>query len=168
MNKTVKSILLILLAVVLVGGGIFVGINWNNWFGKDEPTPPTAQLDDSAENYTGEKDTYTGEKNVDTIDIPGFGSMTLKADSTEQSVNLYNPEANTCYFKMSLLLSDGRKLWESGLIEPGKGLYNITLEQSLTAGTYEDAVLKYECFAMDEAQTPLNGSEIKFTLNVLV
>ena len=82
MNKIAKNILLILLAVVLVGGGIFVGINWNNWFGKDEPTTPTAQLDDLAEDYTGEKDTYTGEKNIDTIDIPGFGSMTLKADST--------------------------------------------------------------------------------------
>lgn len=166
MNKTAKSILLILLAVVLVGGGIFVGVNWNNWFGRNDPAP-AADVDSNAEDYTGDKDTYTGKKNTDSIDIPGYGSISFQADTKEQSVNLYNPEANTCYFKMSLFLSDGTKLWESGLVEPGKGLYNITLDQTLSAGTYEDAVLKYECFAIDDAQTPLNGSEIKLTLNVL-
>ena len=45
MNKTSKTVLLILLAVILVGGGVFVGINWNNWFGKDD-TPVTADLDE--------------------------------------------------------------------------------------------------------------------------
>lgn len=166
MNKTAKTILLVLLAVILVGGGVFVGINWNNWFG-EEDTPATAQVDKDAEDYTGDRDTYTGKKNTDTIDIPGFDVMNMKAGTKEQSVNLYNPEQNTCYFKMSILLSDGTKLWESKLIEPGKAVYDLTLRESLSAGEYEDCTLKYECFAMDEEQTPLNGSEIKFTLNVL-
>ncbi len=82
-------------------------------------------------------------------------------------MNFYNPEQNTCYFKMSLLLPDGTQLWESGLVEPGKAVYEITLNQTLTAGKYENATLKYECFAMDDEQTPLNGSEIKLTLNAL-
>ena len=82
-------------------------------------------------------------------------------------MNLYNPEQNTCYFRMTLLLSDGTQFWPCGLIEPGKGLDEITLEQTRAAGTYEEPVLKYECFAMDDAQTPLNGSEIKLTLNVI-
>lgn len=164
MNKTTKTILAIVLAIVLVGGGVFVGMNWNNWFGNDTNT---ADIDDNAEDYTGDKDTYTGEKNTDTIDIPGFDVMNLKADTLEQSVNLYNPAQNTCYFKMSIYLSDGTKLWESKLVEPNKAIYTLTLNQSLSAGTYEDCTLKYECFAMDEEQTPLNGSEIKFTINVL-
>lgn len=67
---------------------------------------------------------------------------------------------------MSLLLSDGTKLWESKLIAPGKAVYTITLNEALNAGVYENATLKYDCFTMDEAQTPLNGSEIKLTLNV--
>lgn len=93
--------------------------------------------------------------------------MNLKAGTTEQSVNLYNPEQNSCYFKMSILLSDRTVLWESGLVEPGKAIYNLTLNQIPSAGTYENCILKYECFSMDEDQTPLNGSEIEFTLNVL-
>lgn len=164
MNKTAKTILIIVLAVILAGGGVFVGANWNSWFG-DKPT--TADVDDNAEDYTGDRDTYTGEKNTDTIDIPGFDVMNFKAGTTEQSVNLYNPEQNTCYFKMTILLNDGTTLWESKLVEPGKAIYDITLNQSLPEGEYEDCTLKYECFAMDEEQTPLNGSEIKFTLKVL-
>lgn len=165
MNKTAKTILIIVLAVVLLGGGVFVGINWNSWFGDEKK--PTVDVDDNAEDWKGEKEGYTGKKNTDSIDIPGYGSLTLKANDTEQSVNLNNPEQNTCYFRMTLLLSDGKELWQSGYVEPGKGLYNITLKQALSAGTYENAVLKYECFAMDEEQTPLNGSEINLTLNVI-
>lgn len=166
-GKTGKILLLIVLVILLVGAGVFVGLNWNTWFGEDTPQGGGLTTDENAEDWTGEQDVYEGEKNTDTIDIPGYGSITLKADAAEQSVNLYNPEQNTCYFRMTLLLSDGTQLWQSGLIEPGKGIYDITLEQTLAAGTYEDAVLKYECFAMDDAQTPLNGSEIKLTLNVI-
>ena len=166
-GKTGKIFLLIVLVILLVGAGVFVGLNWNNWFGEDSPQGGGLTTDENAQDWTGEQDVYEGEKNTDTIDIPGYGSITLKADAAEQSVNLYNPEQNTCYFRMTLLLSDGTQLWQSGLIEPGKGIYDITLEQTLAAGTYEDAVLKYECFAMDDAQTPLNGSEIKLTLNVI-
>ena len=165
-NKAGKTILLILLAIVLVGGGIFVGANWNQWFGTED-TPVTADLDENAEDYIGDREVYQGEKNTDTIDIPGFDVMNLKAGTTEQSVNLYNPKENTCYFRMSLLLPDGTILWQSGLVEPGKAIYEITMNQALTAGEYENATLKYECFAMDEEQTPLNGSEIKLTLHVL-
>lgn len=165
MRKSIKVLFLILLAVVLVGGGIFAGMNWNRWFG-EEPAA-TADVDSNAEEYTGDRDTYTGKKNTDTIDIPGFDVMNLKANTKEQSVNLYNPEQNSCYFKISLILADGTRLWQSGLVEPGKAIYNLTLEQALDAGEYADTTLKYECFAMDEEQTPLNGSEIKITLNVL-
>lgn len=169
MKKTMKMLLIIAVAVLLVGGGIFAGLNWNTWFGKAEEPQITGEteLDTGAEDWTGEKEVYTGKKNTDTIDIPGYGSITLKADDAKQTVNFYNPEQNTCYFRMTLLLSDGTQLWQSGLVEPGKGIYNITLEQALSAGAYEDAVLKYECFAMNDEQTPLNGSEIKLTLNVI-
>lgn len=169
MKKAAKIILIAAAAVLLVGGGIFAGLNWNNWFGKQEEPQTTAgaELDTGAEDWTGEKEVYTGKKNTDTIDIPGYGSITLKADDAEQTVNFYNPEQNTCYFRMTLLLPDGTEVWQSGLVEPGKGIYNITLDEALSAGAYEDAVLKYECFAMNDEQTPLNGSEIKLTLNVI-
>lgn len=170
MNKTIKTLLLALLAVVLVGGGVLAGVNWNRWFGKEEAplaSQAGAEVDANAEDYTGDRDTYTGKKNTDTIDIPGFAAMNFQAEVTEQAVNLYNPEQNTCYFKMTILLDDGTKLWESELVEPGKAIYNLILDEPLDAGVYENATLRYECFAMDDEQMPLNGSEIRFTLNVL-
>ena len=51
-------------------------------------------------------------------------------------------------------------------IEGAKGLYEITLDQAVEAGTYENSTLKYECYRMDEQLTPLNGSEIRLTLEV--
>lgn len=100
------------------------------------------------------------------IAIPGYKSLSLKAGQTEQSVNLYNPAENECYFVMTLLLPDGTQIWKSKMVEPGKGLYEITLDQPVEAGTYENSTLKYECYRMDEELTPLNGSEIRLTLEV--
>ena len=100
------------------------------------------------------------------IAIPGYKSLSLKAGQTEQSVNLYNPAENDCYFVMTLLLPDGTQIWKSKMVEPGKGLYEITLDQPVEAGTYENSTLKYECYRMDEELTALNGSEIRLTLEV--
>ena len=163
MNKTIKIVLVSILAIALIGGGIFLGMN----LGKPSDNKPVIQGLEDAEDYMGDRETYQGEKNTDTIDIPGFDTLNFKADTTEQRVNLYNPEQNTCYFKMSIYLSDGIKLWESKLVEPNKAIHEITLSQTLSAGVYENSMLKYECFAMNENQTPLNGAETKFTLNVL-
>ena len=165
MNKRTKIILVSVLAVVLVGGGILLGMNLNKP-NASEDKPNIIGLED-AEDYTGNRDTYQGERNTDTIDIPGFDALNFKADTAEQIVNLYNPEQNTCYFKMSILLSDGTKLWEGKLVEPGKSIHEITISEPLAVGVHEDTILKYECFAMNEEQTPLNGAETKFTLNVL-
>lgn len=166
MNKKSKTIIIIIIILILMCGSVFIEFNWNSWFKKDNAIS-TADIDSNAQNWTGNKNTYTGEKNTNSIDIPGFDVMNIKADTKNQNVNLYNPEKNTCYFKISIFLSNGTKLWESNLVEPGKAIYEITMNQTLSAGEYENCILKYECFKMDEKQTPLNGSEIKFTMNVL-
>ena len=94
----------------------------------------------------------------------GTDFLSLQAGVQEQSMPLYNPENNACYFRISLLL-DGEALWRSDLLAPGQTDPQQTLSRALTAGEYS-AVLKYECFA-DEAETvPLNGSEIALTLRV--
>lgn len=106
------------------------------------------------------------EKLKDSIAIPGFGQLTLKADQCEQSVALLNPAENFCYFKISLILEDGTVLWVSNLVEPGKQSEAITLLQTLNAGTYENVTVHYDCYTMDDSLTQLNSGEIKITLNV--
>lgn len=106
------------------------------------------------------------EKNPDSIAIPGYQFLTLKADSKKQTVVLKNPPQNACYFKISLVLSDGTILWTSDYVEPGKSSEPITLSKELKAGTYSDTKILYQCFSMDGAFTPMNGTEIKCTLVV--
>lgn len=122
-------------------------------------------VDSSAVDWNGKKKNEV-ENEERTIAIPGFETITLKADETKQEVNFHNPDINDCYFKLTLIHHDGALLWKSELIEPGKGMYEIELEKALTAGEFEDAVLKYECFSLTD-QSPLNGSEIKLKLIVV-
>lgn len=104
------------------------------------------------------------EKNPDTIAIPGYEMLELIADSKEQALSLPNPEQNMCYFQISLHLEDGTLLWKSELIEPGKTCKPMILTKALSKGTYPNAVLRYSCYRMDEALSPLNGAETKVTL----
>ena len=116
----------------------------------------------SAPEYTAA--TPTVEKNPDSIAIPGYEMLELKAGSKEQSLCFPNPEQNICYFQIMLYLEDGTLLWQSELIEPGKISKPIVLTESLSKGTYPKAVLRYACYRMDEDLTPLNGAETKVTL----
>lgn len=106
------------------------------------------------------------EKNENSISIPGYEGITLKADSLQQELTLYNPIQNTCYFVISLYLEDGTLLWESDYIEPGHNSVPIVLTQRLEKGIYPNAVLKYSCFKMNQEKTPLNGAKTKLTLRV--
>ena len=124
-------------------------------------TPPL--MEDDAVDWAGEEDENT-DSTGENIAVPGTDVMYWKADQKKQSVNLYNPEKNSCYFKIRLLLEDGTPLYQSDLIAPGKGMYEIELSKALPEGIYDNSILKYECFDMDENFTPLNGAEFALTI----
>lgn len=147
-----------LVVLLLIGGCVF--INWQNRIGNN----PQIEFDQNSEDWDGNRNPGV---DGNTISIPGYEKIVLKAGTRQQNVNFHNPEVNTAYFKISLWLPDGTKIWQSNLIEPSKGIYNITLNQTLSVGEYENAILKYECFAMNDDLTPLNGSDIKLTLQVI-
>lgn len=108
--------------------------------------------------------TATVEKNPDSIAIPGYEMLELKASSKEQSLCMPNPPQNCCYFQIALYLEDGTLLWQSELIEPGTTSKPIVLTKALDKGMYPNAILRYSCYQMDEDLTPLNGAETKLTL----
>jgi len=104
-------------------------------------------------------------KNEGSISIPGYEGLTLQANSKHQKLSLSNPAENNCYFVITLSLQDGTQLWRSDYIKPGETSKPIKLTTKLSAGNYP-ALMKYECFKLDESKTPLNGAEIKLTLRV--
>ncbi|WP_459904690.1 tRNA (uracil-5-)-methyltransferase [Enterococcus thailandicus] len=156
--KEKKKIIGVIALLILIGL-VAIGVSFNK---KND----TVVAETEGQTWTGKKNVQTKTEN-ESIAIPGFESMTFVKNEKKQAVNLYNPDINTCYFKLSLLLPDGTKIWASKFIEPGNGIYDIELNQELEEGDYENAILKYECFSMNEQQTPLNGSEIKFNLHVI-
>lgn len=145
---------------VLAGILAIVGV-YGFFHMRGDNAPP--HIDEDAVDWAAEEntDSVLSGKN---IAVPGTDVMNLKADRKKQSVNLYNPEKNSCYFKISLLLADGTLLYQSDLIAPGKGIYEMELSKALPEGTYDDSILKYECFDMDESYTPLNGAEFALTI----
>ena len=104
------------------------------------------------------------EKNPDSIAIPGYEILELKAGIKEQSLCMPNPPQNCCYFQICLYLEDGTLLWQSELIEPGTNSKPMVLSKTLEKGMYPNAILRYSCYRMDEDLTPLNGAETKLTL----
>lgn len=103
-------------------------------------------------------------KNPDSIAIPGYEMLELKAGSKEQSLCMPNPPQNCCYFQITLSLEDGTLLWKSELIAPGTNSKPMVLSEALEKGMYPNAVLRYSCYSQDENLSPLNGAETKLTL----
>lgn len=154
LSKVIPMVCLGVIALVLaLCLGLAIG---RNSAPTDAKAPGMAIAD--AENYTGDR-SYEEEpvEEKHTIDVPGYSTIHLRAGQTWQEVNFHNPEGNTCYFKMRLTLQDGTILWESDLLAPGKAFYDITLNTPLMEGTYENAMLEYSCFSIND-QSPLNGA----------
>lgn len=120
--------------------------------------------DENAEEWNGKQNLPNGAKSeTKTIKIPGFDSLAFTAGQKEQKVNFFNPEENDCLFRMTLFIDDVQ-YWQSGYVEPGKGYYNITLDDTLEYGDY-NAYLFVECFK--EEGKALNSAKVEFKMKVV-
>ena len=99
------------------------------------------------------------------IAVPGYETLSFKAESELQTVNLKNPAENACTFVMTLTLDeDGETIWKGEALQPGEAYTRITLTRALSTGEY-GATLHYDCFSLQD-NTPLNGAEIQLTIEV--
>lgn len=152
-----KRKLCIIMILLLVGITIFFFFGRS---GKKDLLP----TDNNAEEWNGDQKLPFGAKSDDkTIKIPGISSLVFIADQKEQKVNFYNPEENDCLFRMTLYIED-KQYWQSGYIDPGKGYYDITLDDMLKSGDYNGALL-IECYK--EEGTALNSAKVEFKLKVV-
>ena len=98
------------------------------------------------------------------IAIPGYEKLDFVAGKTAQTVNLKNPPENACTFVLTLTLEGGETLWTGKALSPGEAFTRITLSRALDEGEYP-ATLHYDCFSLQD-NTPLNGAEVKLTIEV--
>lgn len=149
----------IIIAIALIAVILLLFFIFRSCSTQTENSDPL-ELDPSAVDFTDNKTVATAHS----IEIPGYESMTMQAEKQAQSVLFRNPQNNSCYFVVSLFLPDGTLIYKSGLIEPGKAIYDISLLQTVSAGTYSDCILQYSCYRMDDTRKQLNGARTHLTL----
>ena len=116
----------------------------------------------------------TGDKPLDfipagdeeRITIPGYTGIYLQHGKTTQKVDFYNPENNSCYFVISLYLSDNTRIYKSGYIRPGEHITDIEITQKLQRGIYKNCRLVYECYSLED-ESQINGSEFVIEISTL-
>lgn len=139
----------IAVAVILILASFFL-------FGRDDKKESNGIL------WNGKQD-IEKEYEQSSISIPGFDVISFKSNSTNQKVNIYNPDTNNCTMSFSIIMPDNTILWAEENIQPGYGLYDIQINKELEKGTYEGCVFTVRCFRDD---IELNGCNITFTLYV--
>lgn len=161
-QKTKYRAVIIVLIVLLLGcAACFI----YGYMTKKEAayTGSSASIDENASEWDdGLNEAHDIE---DQILVPGYSGAKMQEGTTDLKLRIGNPEENHCCLKATLCLSDGTVLYESGLIEPGKGFEEVTLNQTLAAGSYE-AYVHYQGYSMDEEPEILNSCDSAFTLTV--
>lgn len=147
----VPVLLLLILAGVVFGGMKLLG-------GKLDLDPGIKDYDPKIE--------MPVNADPDRIAIPGYGDLTMLADTDELYVALWNPDTNPCYFKFTIMLEENEKiLYESGLVPPGKAITTVKLKKKLSEGTYP-VLVKMDTFSLNDGETPMNGGSSKAVINV--
>ena len=98
------------------------------------------------------------------ITLQGFSQLTFTAGTTQQKVNFYNPESNTCIMDIQLYLPDEELLLEEKDIYPGYGIAVCNISRPLEAGYYKNCKLIVKCRSSDGIQ--YNGAVMSIDVNV--
>lgn len=160
-TSKIYLIIIIILLLALIGVGIYLIV------GQSKKGP---EYQGTSGTVDGEADAWDDNLSAPSeiegrILIPGYSGAKIQAGTNVLKLRIGNPSENTCYLQATLMLADGTVLYESGLIEPGKGFEEVELLETLEAGTYE-AYVHYQGYSMDEEPQILNSCDSAFTLTV--
>lgn len=158
--------ILFIVVLLLIGGAVALGINWQKWFGGQETSSEfSPDLDPNAQDWGEDKTEEESEGESTGIQIPGYPSITIPADETEVTMALVNPEGNPCYFTFELVLKDTDEvLYTSKMVAPGQMITDITLSRALSAGEY-NAVIRISTASLEDGSA-MNGANMETTLIV--
>lgn len=158
-NKKLRTILYITAAIVILIM-LIISLRYCN-----RSTPPPSGTDSTTESTTDKVlDFVPAGDNNGRIQIPAVTGLNMRAGQLEQIVDFYNPKENSCYFVITLCLSDDTVIYKSGMLAPGEHITAITLSQELQRGLYRNCRMIYNCYALD-GKTQLNGSNVVLEIN---
>ena len=103
------------------------------------------------------------------VSIAGFKTLRIDANTTNVSVDFYNPSVNGGTYLISFEFlfpgQDGsyESIYSSGMVEAGYHIRNITLSRPIPRGTYEDCILRMQPYLVSDGSAA-NTADISFTL----
>lgn len=158
-NNKLRTILYIIAAIVALII-LIIGLRYCN-----RSTLPPSDIDSTTESTTDKVlDFVPAGGNNGRIQIPTVTGLNMRAGQLEQTVDFYNPKENSCYFVITLCLSDDTVIYKSDMLIPGEHITAITLSQELQRGLYRNCRMIYNCYALD-SKTQLNGSNVILEIN---
>ena len=163
-KKKSKKPLIIIIIVILViaAAGAVLYFNWGNWFGNNPAQNTNSDFVIDPNAGDGSVPTEAPQK-AESIQIPGYPSITIAANTPNVKMALLNPEGNPCYFKFEIVLKDtDETIYESQFVPPGKTITDVTLTRGLSEGEHP-ATIKISTVALDK-ETPLNGANVETVL----
>lgn len=164
-NSRNKKVIIVLVCLVVVLIAVIGVLLWQ----KSKPDSDKGNTD-SVQTTTQSTQSDSGglvvPERPEMLDITAYETIKLKADTLEQSLRLENPLDNNCWLVITLSLEDGTELWRSEELIPGQVVRSITLNKTLSAGEYPNAVLAYKHWTYDDKKEPLNGAETLVKLEV--
>ena len=122
-------------------------------------------LDNAAKAYIGEiPENKSGGKPG--IQIPGYSSITIPANTSNVDITLLNPEGNPCYFTFELvLINTGESLYSSKMVEPSNCIEQITLSKPLAKGEYKATII-VRTYSLEDL-VPMNDANVETNLIVV-
>ena len=167
-DTTVAIIIIASILILVVGISIAIGMIFGPSCNPNQGTPQVTSppggvvFDPNAGNKVDDPENSTPQR--PNIAIPGWATLTMPPNTTEITVDFYNPEANAGYYHMTfeLRLVDETKpegyevLYTSGLVEAGKHIQKITLSRGLEPGTYQGYIHVQPYFA--DSMQPTNNA----------
>ena len=109
------------------------------------------------------------EETAKNVSIAGFKTLKIAANTTEVTVNFYNPTANEGEFQMTFELliptanGEYETMYKSGLVYAGQHIRNISLVHPVEAGTHENCILRIQPYFISDGN-PASMAEVSFTL----
>lgn len=160
-KKTALTALIIsLLVLIIVIGIVLVFLLMKK---NETPAGTNGHIDGAASEWD---DNLNAPSEIEgRILVPGYNGAKMKTGDATLTLRIGNPSENNCYLQATLQLEDGTVLFESGLLEPGKGYEEVELNQTLEPGSY-DAMVHYQGYSMDEEPEMLNSCDSAFVLTV--
>ncbi|MCI6733348.1 MAG: hypothetical protein MR487_13720 [Lachnospiraceae bacterium] len=99
------------------------------------------------------------------IQIPYYSDIYMEGDTDSIDMILVNPKENECYFTYTFILKEtSEEIYQSDLIESGRALEKVKLNQKMDRGTYK-LDIRIDTYSIAE-QTPLNNAIVSTNLIV--